>query len=136
VKTWRHSRWAQEGGLASLEVALIAPALLASLVTVFQVALWFLAAGLVRTAATEGSVDGADSPALAVPEAQAGARAVLGHAGQGIVRAAFVAVTLDAGTVTVTVRGQAPELLPGFPSAVVASAQQPVEVFRPEVTAP
>ena len=112
----------------TLEMALVAPALLVLILSCVQFSLWYYAGSVVRAAAREGANAGAEG-AAAEPAARA---VVAGPGGGGAVHAPEVAVSTDAGaqTVTVVVSGEAPSLVLGLRLPVRASATASAETFR------
>jgi Flp pilus assembly protein TadG len=120
-----------EKGLSSLELVLIAPALFVLLFLGAQLALWYLAGSIATSAARDGAnagATGAAGPAAAYNRADA----VVTGPGVGILSGPSVSVNATADTVTVTVAGAAPSLIPGLELPVHAVAATPVESFRPE----
>jgi len=116
----------------TLEMALVAPALLVLILSCVQFSLWYYAGSVVRAAAREGAnagAEGAGGPAAAEPAARA---VVAGPGGGGAVHVPEVAVSTDAGaeTVTVVVSGEAPSLVLGLRLPVRASATASAETFR------
>lgn len=121
----------REAGLSSLELVLIAPALFVLLFLGAQLALWYLAGSIATSAARDGANAGATAaagPAAAYHRADA----VVTGPGIGILTGPAVTVTADANTVTVTVVGAAPSLIPGLELPVHAIAATPVETFQPD----
>lgn len=120
-----------EAGLTSLELVLIAPALLVLLFLGAQLALWYLAGSVANSAARDGANAGAFA-ATGPDAAYSRADAIVTGPGSGILTGPSITVTADAQRVTVRVDGSAPSILPGLDLPVHASAATPVEAFRPE----
>lgn len=129
--TQRRGGTRDEAGLSSLELVLIAPALLVLLFLGAQLALWYLAGSIANSAARDGANAGA-AAAAGPSAAYSRANAIVTGPGGGILTSPAVTVTADANTVTVKVDGTAPSIVPGLDLPVHATANTPVEVFRPE----
>lgn len=117
-------------GSASLEIAILGPAMLLLIFVVVQAGLWFFARSLALAAAQEG-VDAARgyraSSSAGVARAQSFLQRAAGDSLQG-------ATISDSGTtptmVRIEVRGRSLSVLPGVPGlSVTQSAQGPVERF-------
>lgn len=119
-----------EQGVTTLEMALLAPALLLAVFLCLQVALWYDASGVARTAATQAAINGAQAPQSVTASATAAADAVLGGPGAGIMRQGSLTVTSQGGDVVVSVVGTAPSLIAGLSWTVHATARQPLEQFQ------
>ena len=133
VLTWLRTRVQDERGSVSLELAVVFPLVLLLIFGTVQGALYYHARNVALAAAQEGVVD---------------ARVETGSAGAGVTRAqdfladaggsrvlvnASVSSDQSATEVTVTVRGAAPSVLPGFGGfTLTQSASGPLE----RVTAP
>jgi len=119
-----------EAGSATLEVAILGPALLVLIFVVVQAGLWFYARSLALAAATEGVTAG--RAYHAAPDAGlARARAFIAdHAGDSLLAASVSDAGSDATTVRVQVSGQALSVLAGIGGwRVTQSAQAPRERF-------
>lgn len=117
-------------GSASLEIAILGPAMLLLIFVVVQAGLWFFARGLALAAAQEG-VDAARGYRASSSAGVARAQSFLQRAAGDSLRAATVS---DAGStptrVRIEVRGRSLSVLPGVPGlSVVQSAQGPAERF-------
>jgi Flp pilus assembly protein TadG len=119
-----------DAGSATLEIAIVGPALLLLIFTIVQAALWFYARNLALAAAQEGVSAGRGygaSPSVGVTRA----RAFLDRAAQDSLQS--VAVSSSGSTATrirIEVRGRSLSVLPGIPGiSVTQSAQGPVERF-------
>ncbi len=115
-------------GMSTIQVAVLAPALLLWLMLIVQYGLWWHAKQMANAAAAE-AVDVAQVPDGTAAAGEASARSYLRQAGN--LSNATVAVDRSADTVTVEVRGAAPQLVPVLGWAVVTRAEAPVERFVP-----
>ena len=116
-------------GLTSTELAVLMPVVIALVLAPFQVGLWWHASQ-VADAAARDAVDAAQVAGATEADGEAAAMRFLDAAGNLTRPAVSVARSTD--TVTVTVTGRAPRLLPGFDWQVTARASGPVERFIPE----
>jgi Flp pilus assembly protein TadG len=119
-----------ERGSATLEIAILGPALLLLIFTIVQTALWFYARNLALAAAQEGA-DAArsygSSPAAGVTRARSFLDRSAGDSLQGT---AVSSAGSTATTIRISVKGHALSVLPGVPGfAVDQSASAPVERF-------
>lgn len=118
-----------EAGLTATQLAVMMPALLFWIMLIVQYGLW-VHAKQVATAAAAEAVDVAQVPGNTPASAEAAARSFLTQSGN------LVHITIDvtptAERVTVRVRGQAPQLVPGFSWTVAAVAQAPMERYMPQ----
>jgi Flp pilus assembly protein TadG len=122
-------RGRRDTGLASSELAILVPALLFMLMLVVQFGLWSHAKQMAEAAAAE-AVDAAQTPTGTAEDGRQAALTTLAAAGN--LRSVEVEVDRTAELVTVTVRGAAPQLVPGFSWGVTARSAAPVERFIPE----
>ena len=126
----RGSRGTAERGSATLEIAILGPALLLLVFTVVQVALWFYARSLALAAAQEGV---AAARGFAAPNAAGVTRAqefLDRSAGDSLQAARVTAIPAGAQRVRIEVTGRALSVVPGVPGPIVAqSAEGPVERF-------
>jgi Flp pilus assembly protein TadG len=118
-----------EAGLTSTQLAVMMPALLFWVMLIVQYGLW-VHAKQVATAAAAEAVDVAQVPGNTAARAEAAARSFLTQSGNLV--HITVVVTPTAEQVTVRVRGQAPQLVPGFSWTVAAVAQAPIERYIPQ----
>ena len=123
-----HSR--RDDGSASLEIAILGPALLLLVFAVVQAGLWFYARSLALAAAQEG-VAAARAYEASGDAGVARARSFLDRAAGDSLQAATVSrAGSTETTVRVEVRGRALSVLPGVPGLPVSqAAQAPVERF-------
>jgi Flp pilus assembly protein TadG len=117
----------------SLEIAILAPALLLLVFSIVQAGLWFHARNLAQAAAQEGAAAGAAynaAPAAAV----ARARSFLAeHAGDSLTGTSVTAAGTTTAFVRIEVTGRALSVLPGVPGLTVTQdALVPVERFTPD----
>ena len=115
--------------MTTSQVAIVFPALLFWIMLIVQYGLWFHAKQVAEAAAAE-AVDAAQTPAASTQDGEAAARSFL--AASGNLSNAAVVVSRDLTLVTVEVRGDAPQIVPGFSWSVRARAQSPLERFVPE----
>jgi Flp pilus assembly protein TadG len=129
-RRWRRGRRGRsDGGLTTLQLTVAAPVLLWWLMLIVQYGLWWHAKQVADAAAAE-AVDAAQTPTGTTGDGEAAARSYLTQAGNlGNIR---VVVQRGTDTVTASVHGDAPQLVPGFSWGVTAQSQAPVERYRPE----
>ncbi len=128
VKT-RSPRWRSDAGMTTSQVAIVFPALLFWIMLIVQYGLWYHAKQVADAAASE-AIDAAQTPASTQADGEAAARSFL--AASGNLTAVVVDVRRDPTTVFVEIRGDAPQLVPGFSWSVTSRAEGPVERFVPE----
>lgn len=116
----------RERGSATLEAALVYPAVLLLVLLTLNTALWFHARTLAMAAAQEGLRAGRafDSSLSA---GQATAERFIRQAGGSFLTHPKVAITRDANTVEVSVSGQAISLVPLLNLTVTQVARAPIE---------
>lgn len=120
-------------GSATLEIAVLGPALLLIIFTVVQVGLWAYARNLALAVAQEGARAGAAHGA-GPRDAAARARAFAGTLGDSLRDVELDTSGTDARTVRVEVRGRALSVLPGVPGLEVRQqAAVPRELFVPDL---
>lgn len=129
----RHPRG--DGGSASLEIAILAPALLLLVFAIVQGGLLFYARNLALAAAQEGATAGS---AYHAPAGAGTARARAFLTEQAADSLTSTTVTSTGSTTTVVriqVTGRSLSVLPGLPGLVVTqSAEAPVERFTTDTT--
>ena len=126
----RSPRLCGDHGSASTELVIAMPALLLLVLASVHVGLWFHARHIVaaateegaRTARHQGSTDAAGADT---------ANEFLDQLGPNVVLDRHVTVSRTATTVTVTITGHAPAVIPGLFLDVDASTTSPIEQFRP-----
>lgn len=116
----------RERGSATLETALVYPAVLLLVLLTMNTALWFHARNLAMAAAQEGLRAGR-SHGSSSSAGQATAEHFIRQAGGSFLTRPEVTVTRDADTLEVSVSGQAISLVPLLPLAVTQVARAPVE---------
>ena len=123
------SRRSTEAGVATTQVAVLMPALLFWIGLIVQFGLWYHAKHVAGAAADE-AVDAAQTPSGTEEDGLAAARSFLDQSGD----LSNVEVTVERATdrVVVLVRGDAPQLVPGFAWTVTARSEAPTERFVPE----
>ncbi len=126
----RHTRNDDRGALTLGYVAIL-PFLFLFVMVMIQSSFWFLA----RQAALAAARQGADAARVLGASRAAGPAAALAFArqsGRGYLDdPAASSAGSNARTVSVTVTGRAPSLVPGLVVAVSETVQAPVEKFRP-----
>ncbi len=116
-----------EQGSASVEVAVLFPAILLLLMTLVQAALWFYARSAALGAAQEGAREGRVQPA-SVARAQTAAEDFLDQTAQDLLGGRVVEVTGTPTVIEVTVTGTSISLFPGLSGwSVTQTAVGPVE---------
>lgn len=126
----RSARLSGEAGVTSTEVAIVMPIVLVLIMLIFQVGLFWHAKQSADVAAEE-AVEAAQLADATEQDGVAGAEAILDQAGN--LRDARISVDRNAatGTVTVTVSGAAPAIVPFGSWRVEAQAQGSIERFIP-----
>lgn len=126
----------RDSGSASLEIAILAPALLLMVFIVVQVSLWSFARSLAHAAAEEGASAGAAHGAPAGAAVKRAQHFLLETGGDSLTSVSIGTGGSTATTVRVEVHGRALSVLPGIRGLTVdEDAQAPVERFTSE-TAP
>lgn len=115
--------------MTTSQVAIVFPALLFWIMLIVQYGLWFHAKQVAEAAAAE-AVDAAQTPTASAEDGEGAARSFLATSGN--LSNATVVVNRELTLVTVEVRGDAPQLVPGFSWSVTARAESPLERFVPE----
>jgi len=123
-------RWRGALGSASTELVIVTPLLLVLVLASVHVGLWFHARHIVDAAAQEGARSARAVGATDDAGYQRAAQ-MLHELGSGAVTDPAVTVTRTAGTVTVTVTGRSPAVVPGLTMSVSATTTSPVEEFKP-----
>lgn len=123
-------RRAGDAGSASTELVIVMPLLLLLVLVSVHVGLWFHARHLVNAAAQEGARAARASGATDA-DGHDRAEQLLGDLGSGSVTDSTITVIRSGETVTVSVTGQAPPVIPGLAMTVSATSTSPIEEFRP-----
>ena len=116
-------------GSASTELVIVMPLLLLLVLASVHVGLWFHARHLVNAAAQEGA-RAARATGANDDDGYQRADQMLRDLGSGSVTDPIVTVTRNADTVTVTVSGQSPAVIPGLTVPVSATSTSPIEEFK------
>jgi Flp pilus assembly protein TadG len=126
----RRSGSQSERGSASLEIAILGPALLLMIFAVIQAGLWFYARNLALAAAQEGA-DAARGYQASADAGVARAESFLQRAARDSLQSATVSSSGSTPTtVRIEVRGRSLSVIPGLPGLPVFQfAQAPVERF-------
>ncbi len=115
--------------MTTIQVAILFPAVLLWLMLIVQYGLWWHAKQVADAAAAE-AVEAAQVERGTAGEGRAAAASYLAQAGN--LTGVTVTVDRQPTVVTAEVRGDAPQLVPGFGWTVTARSQAPVERFVPE----
>ncbi|QXC60570.1 pilus assembly protein [Aquihabitans sp. G128] len=115
--------------MTTVQVAIIIPAFLLWLMLIVQFGLWWHAKQVANAAAAE-AVDAAQTPTGTEAQGVDAARSFLDEAGN--LRHVTVIVDRGADTVRAEVKGEAPQLVPGFDWGVTAQSEAPRERYIPE----
>jgi Flp pilus assembly protein TadG len=91
-----------------------------------QVGLWAYGRNVAQGAAAQAALAGAAIDSNTT-EARQAADDFLDHVGHGLFENTSVTVARGGETITVTVTGQIPQFVPGFPSTVTQTAVLPLE---------
>jgi Flp pilus assembly protein TadG len=128
--TRQQGRGVGDRGAAATELAIAMPLLLVLVLVSVHVALWFHARQIVTAAAQEAA---RSARAYDASDADGYARAdqLLAELGQRSVDDPSVVIHRSAGTVTATVTGHSPVVIPGLVLDVSATSRSPIEEFTP-----
>jgi Flp pilus assembly protein TadG len=118
-----------ERGSAAIELVVLTPLLMVCVLVVVQFALWQHARHVLLTAAQEGA-RAARAHGATAEDGRDRAQDYIGRIGPDLVTAPVVEVDRSVEMVTVRVRGQAVNIVPGLPLRVTATSAGPVERFR------
>lgn len=118
-----------EQGSAAIEFVLLAPLLMVCVLIVIQFALWQHARHVLLAAAQEGA-RAARAQGGSAEDGRLRAHEYIGQLGPELVTSPVVDVDRGFETVTVRIRGQAVNIVPGLPLPVTATSAGPVERFR------
>jgi hypothetical protein len=114
--------------MTTVQVAILFPAVLLWLMLIVQYGLWWHGKQVANAAAAE-AIDAAQSPEGTEGEGTRAARRFVD--GSGNLTDVTVAVNRGPEEVTAEVRGQAPQLIPGFSWSVTSRSHGPIERFIP-----
>lgn len=123
------ARLRDERGMTTIQVAILFPAVLIWLMLIVQYGLWWHAKQVANAAAAE-AVDAAQVSTGSARDGEDAAASYLAQSGN--LDNITVTVSREPTVVTVEVRGDAPQLVPGFAWSVTARSTAPVERFIPE----
>lgn len=118
-----------ERGVTAIQVAVLFPAVLFWIMLIVQYGLWWHAKQVANAAAAE-AVDAAQVANGTARDGEDAAGSFLAHSGN--LHSITVTVSREPAMVTAEVRGEAPQLVPGFAWSVAARSAAPVERFVPE----
>jgi Flp pilus assembly protein TadG len=118
-----------ERGSAAIELVLLTPLLMVCVLIVVQFALWQHARHVVLSAAQEGARV-ARAQGASAEDGRLRAYDYIGQLGPDLVSSPVVEVDRGLDTVTVRIRGEAVNIVPGVPLVVTATSAGPVERFR------
>ncbi len=115
--------------MTTIQVAILFPVILFWLMLIVQYGLWWHAKQVANAAAAE-AVDAAQVETGTAGDGEAAAQSYLGQSGN--LDNITVVVDRSPTAVTAEVRGEAPQLVPGFTWSVASRSEAPVERFIPE----
>lgn len=118
----------RDRGAGTLELVVVFPVVLVLIIAIIQAALFFHARNVALAAAQEG-VRAATSYGAAPSRAVRAAQDFLDGAGQGALQSRRITRSISGQSVTLTVAGQAPAVLPGIRWGVAQTASGPIERF-------
>ena len=122
-------RLRDERGMTTIQVAILFPVVLFWIMLIVQYGLWWHAKQVANAAAAE-AVDAAQFSTGSARDGEDAAASYLAQSGN--LDNITVTVSREPTVVTVEVRGDAPQLVPGFAWSVTARSVAPVERFVPE----
>ena len=120
---------AADRGSAAVELVLLTPLLMVCVLVVVQFALWQHARHVLLAAAQEGA-RAARAQGATAGDGRTRVYDYIEQLGPDLVTAPVVEVNRGVDAVTVRVRGQAVNIVPGLPLMVTATSAGPVERFR------
>ena len=118
-----------ERGMTTIQVAILFPVVLFWIMLIVQYGLWWHAKQVANAAAAE-AVDAAQISSASARDGEDAAASYLAQSGN--LDNITITVSREPTVVTVEVRGDAPQLVPGFEWSVTARSTAPVERFIPE----
>ena len=118
-----------ERGMTTIQVAILFPVVLFWIMLIVQYGLWWHAKQVANAAAAE-AVDAAQVSSGTARDSEDAASSYLAQSGN--LDNVTITVSREPTVVTVEVRGDAPQLVPGFEWSVTARSTAPVERFIPE----
>lgn len=120
---------AADRGSAAVELVLLTPLLMVCVLVVVQFALWQHARHVLLAAAQEGA-RAARAQGATAGDGRKRAYDYIEQLGPDLVTSPVVEVDRGVDAVTVRIRGQAVNIVPGLPLMVAATSAGPVERFR------
>ena len=123
------TRFRDERGMTTIQVAILFPAVLIWLMLIVQYGLWWHAKQVANAAAAE-AVDAAQVQDGTAADGEAAAASYLAQSGN--LNAITITVDRQPTMVIAEVHGDAPQLVPGISWSVTARSEAPVERFIPE----
>lgn len=135
----RSARNSAERGSSSIELVLLTPVLMFAVFLIVQTALYLHARQVLLAAAQQGARLARTTPAVSSSDTERNRQATLAYLqqlGPRLVSAPTVTISQDpagstAPTVTVTVTGRAPSILPGIDLTIREHATGVLEMFHP-----
>ena len=124
------SRTRDEAGFSALEMAILFPVTLFIVFGIVQFGIWYHANDVARAAAQE-AVRSASAYQATNNDGTAAANQVLDQDAKGLIIHTSVSVSRGGSVATVTVTGDALQVLPFISLPVKVKATAPVEAFRP-----
>lgn len=118
-----------ERGMTTIQVAILFPVVLFWIMLIVQYGLWWHGKQVANAAAAE-AVDAAQVSSGTARDGEDAAAAYLAQSGN--LDNVTITVNREPAIVTAEVRGEAPQLVPGFEWSVTARSSAPVERFVPE----
>lgn len=115
--------------MTTIQVAILFPAVLLWIMLIVQYGLWWHGKQVANAAAAE-AVDAAQIAGGTAGDGEAAAASYLAQSGN--LDNVSITVNREPTVVTVEVRGDAPQLVPGISWSVTARSSAPVERFIPE----
>ena len=123
-------RAADERGASAIDMAIVFPIVLFLIFGIIQFGVWYHAADIARAAAQEGARTASAYQSTAAAGA-ASAQRVLADNATGMISHTSIIPYRDQNVATVTVKGQALQVIPFIPLSITETATAPVEAFRP-----
>lgn len=130
MNTTRPSRAREDAGYSALEMAILFPLTLFIIFGIIQFGIWYHAKDVARAAAQE-AVRSASAYLATQSDGTQAANLVLSQNAKGLIINARVACSRGAAVATVTVTGDALQVVPFIPLPVKVTATSPVEAFLP-----
>lgn len=119
-----------DAGALTLSYVIVFPAVLFVIMVIVQASLYYMAHNLALAAARQGA-DVARAFGSSDVSGKSSALTMISQGGSGMLASPAAVVTRSPTTVWVTVTGQAWSIVPGLPTGVRETVQEPVEHFAP-----